>query len=401
MRKENIFRIDYFKKIEPYIGDNLIKVLTGQRRVGKSYILFQIMDEIKKRNSDYNIIYINKEDYKFDSIKTYVELMTFVESMQKDDLINYLFIDEIQEIDEFEKALRSLQLKNNFDIYITGSNATLLSGELSSFLAGRFIKIRIFSLSYKEFLLFNNLLDCNDSLLMFIKFGGMPHLINLNNNPHVYTEYLNNIFDSIVLRDIISRFRVRNVNFLRNLISFIADNIGSLVSAKRISDYLKSQNLNLSPKVILEYLYYFETVYAIDRVKRIEVGGRKIFETGDKFYFEDMGIRNALIPYSQKDISKILENLVYHQLKILQYDVYIGKLDDKEIDFVAKKDNRIVYIQVAYLISNEKTHNREFGNLLKIPDSYQKMVISMDELIGNNYKGIQHWSVRRFLLEFE
>ena len=395
-----ILRKGYFEQIEPYIDDNLIKVITGQRRVGKSFVLFQTMQEIKRMNPHAEIIYINKEDYAFDSIKTYSDLINYLQTNRKSSGKTYLFIDEIQDIQEFEKALRSLQLGGNYDIYCTGSNATLLSGELATYLAGRYIQIRIFSLMYLEFLEFHKLSESYDSLIKFIKYGGMPHLINLRNEERIYYEYLRNVFDTIVLRDVVARYKVRNIAFLQDLIRFLADNFGSVVSAKRISDYLKSQKINILPKLVLEYLHDLETVFFIERVKRTEIGGRKIFEIGDKFYFEDLGMRHALIPFSQKDIHKVLENLVYHHLRACQYTVFIGKHGEREIDFVAEKNGTKLYIQVAYLITDEKTHEREFGNLLKIEDNFQKMVISMDEIADGEYQGIQHWSVRKFLTMF-
>ena len=401
-KREYIYRAAYYKQIEPYIGDNkLIKVLIGQRRVGKSYILFQLMEEIKKRNPAMEILYINKEDYAFDFIKTYSDLIAYLKLKKKSKGNTCLFIDEVQDIQSFEKALRSLQASGYYDIYCTGSNASLLSGELATYLAGRYIQIRIYSLTYPEFLQFHKLKESAESFQKYIKFGGMPHLINLRNEERIYYEYLRNIIDSIVLRDVVSRFKVRNVGFLQDLIHFLADNIGSIVSAKRISDYLKSQKINLLPKSVLEYLYYLETVFFVEKVKRTEIGGRKIFEIGDKFYFEDLGMRHTLIPFQQKDIHKVLENLVYHHLRSKQFDVFIGKQGDREIDFVAERNGEKYYIQVAYLIPDEKTHEREFGNLLKIGDNFPKMVVSMDELAGGQHKGIEHWSIRKFLTQFE
>ena len=401
-KREYIYRVAYYKQIEPYIGDNkLIKVLIGQRRVGKSYILFQLMEEIKKRNPAMEILYINKEDYAFDFIKTYSDLIAYLKLKKKSKGNTCLFIDEVQDIQSFEKALRSLQASGIYDIYCTGSNASLLSGELATYLAGRYIQIRIYSLTYPEFLQFHKLKESAESFQKYIKFGGMPHLINLRNEERIYYEYLRNIIDSIVLRDVVSRFKVRNVGFLQDLIHFLADNIGSIVSAKRISDYLKSQKINLLPKSVLEYLYYLETVFFVEKVKRTEIGGRKIFEIGDKFYFEDLGMRHTLIPFQQKDIHKVLENLVYHHLRSKQFDVFIGKQGDREIDFVAERNGEKYYIQVAYLIPDEKTHEREFGNLLKIGDNFPKMVVSMDELAGGQHKGIEHWSIRKFLTKFD
>jgi len=397
-KKKYIKRNLYFNQIEPFIGTGLIKVISGQRRVGKSYVLLQLMDEIRKRDPNGRIIYINKEDYRFEAIKSHEDLMEYLKSKSKKGKNHYLFIDEIQEIKNFEIVLRSLYAKEDWDIYCTGSNATLLSGELATYLSGRYVQIRIYPLNYKEFLQFQRLTNSADSFMRYIRYGGLPHLINLPQEDWIVYEYLRNIQDTIVLRDIIARFKVRNVHFLQDLIYYLADITGSIVSAKRISDYLKSQRINLSPKLVLEYLSYLEAVYFVERVKRTEIVGRKIFEIGDKFYFEDLGMRHALIPFKQKDIGKVLENIVFLHLKTSGYQVYVGKQGDKEIDFVAEKNEEKIYIQVAYLITDENTHKREFGNLLAIPDNQPKIVVSMDETATGNYKGIEHISIRNFLL---
>jgi len=397
-----ITRENILEKVEPFIGDSLIKVIVGQRRVGKSYILYQLIDIIKKLKKKVNIIYINKEDFQFDSVRNYSDLINYVESKYKNQHSNHLFIDEIQDIEQFEKALRHFQNTSKYDIYCTGSNAKLLSGELATYLSGRYIQIRVYSLSYKEFLSFHKLTDSEDNLYKYIQFGGMPHLINLKNRPEVYREYLNNIINTIVLHDIVARYNIRNINFLQNLLKFIADSVGSIVSAKRISDYLKSQKLSVQPRTVIDYLNFVENVFFIERVNRTEIQGRKIFEIGDKFYFEDIGLRHSLIPYKQNDINKVLENLVFHQLKILGYTVFVGKKGDKEIDFVADKDGKTTYIQVTYLIIDEATRKREFGNLLSIKDNYRKIVVSMDKIIADSsYQGIEHWEIRDFLLNFE
>ena len=389
----------YLNKIEPFIGSTLIKVLTGQRRVGKSYVLLQVMDEIRERDPGGVIISINKEDYRFDSIKNHTDLMEYLKVHRSGKGNHYLFIDEVQDISGFEVALRSLLSVDGWDIYITGSNATLLSGELATYLSGRYIQIPVHALSYVEFLQFHQLPDNPDTFLKFIRWGGMPHLIHLPKEDAVIFEYLKNIHNTIILRDIVERFNVRNVRFLQDLIHYLADITGSVLSAKRISDYLKSQRINLSPKLVLEYLAHLESVYLIDRVKRSEIGGRKIFEIGEKFYFEDIGMRHAVVPFQQKDIGKVLENIVYHQLIVNSHQVFVGKHGDKEIDFVAIKEDIKTYVQVAYLIADEKTHKREFGNLLSIPDNCKKLVVSMDETAAGNYKGIDHISIRNFLLK--
>ncbi|HHT21863.1 MAG TPA: ATP-binding protein [Bacteroidales bacterium] len=401
MKKPIKYRPYYFSKIEPFINDSLIKVLVGQRRVGKSYILKQLSQEILSRFPEAKILFINKEKYEFDFIKDYKDLISYIQEKSNSQVKTYLFIDEVQEIEQFELALRSLQSDGNFDIYCTGSNAKLLSGELATALAGRYVQFHIHSLTYKEFLDFHELSASNETLYDYIKYGGMPHLVNLRKDESVYYEYLKNIYDSIILRDVVARYNIRNVHFLQNLIEFLADNVGSIVSAKKISDYLKSQQISLMPQTVLDYLVYLESVFYIERVKRKEIGGKKIFEIGDKFYFEDLGMRHALIPFQQKDINKVLENLVFHHLRANGYKVFIGKMDDKEVDFIAEKQEKITYIQVAYMIMDEKTHEREFGNLLKIPDNNPKYVISMDEFTETSYKGIFHWSIMKFLLEFE
>jgi len=391
----------YYKQIEPFIGDSLVKIIVGQRRVGKSHVLLQVKDEILERNSNATIVYINKEDYQFDWIRDYHDLMNYLDPFIKSGEKIHLFIDEIQEIESFEKAIRSLQITNNFDIYCSGSNATLLSGELATMLAGRYIEIRVYSLTYLEYLEFHKKTDSTESLWSYLQFGGMPHLVNLKEDEDVYLEYLKSIFDSIILRDVVTRYNIRNVRFLQDLIRFIADNVGSLVSSNKISEYLKSQKISLLPKTILEYLIHLESVYFIERVKRTEIGGKKIFEIGDKFYFEDLGIRHAIHPFKIQDINKILENAVFHHLKCMKYEVYIGKKGDKEIDFVASKKGILIYIQVAYLLIEQSTIDREFGNLLLIKDNHRKMVVSMDEIPHSNEQGIEHWNVRNFFGEFK
>lgn len=400
MERKPIIRQDYYSLVEPYIAHSLIKVLVGQRRVGKSFLLRQFMTYVQQKDSSIHCIYINKEDFQFDSIVDYKDLINYVESQNTGNTSTAIFIDEIQNIGQFEKALVHFQTKNIYDIYCTGSNASLLSGELATLLAGRCILIHVHSLSYKEFLQFHNLQDSDDSLLQYVKFGGLPYLINLRTEENVYYEYLSNVFDTIILRDIVDRYKIRNVHFLKDLLRYLADNMGNLVTAKKISDFLKSQKIEMQPRIVLEYLQYIENVFLVDRVQRQNIVGKKIFEIGDKFYFEDIGMRHSLLSYSQKDIGKVLENLVYHQLAVCQYKVFVGRNDAKKIDFVATKNNRTVYIQVAYMLDSDETFNREFNNLLEIQDNYEKYVITMDSLSGEDYKGIHHWNIRKFLLEF-
>lgn len=391
-------RDTYLDRIKPFINKSIIKVMIGQRRVGKSYVLLQLMDMIKKEVKNPNIIYINKEDISFSFITNSLELNDYILSKLKKSAKNYIFIDEIQDILEFEKALRSLLLDENNDIYITGSNAKMLSGELATYLSGRYIEFNIHSLSYPEFLQFHNLEDSDNSFLKFSRYGGLPYLIHLELEDEIVFEYLKSIYNTIIYRDIIDRYNIRNTLFLERLLYFISDNIGSLFSAKKISDYLKSQKLNINPNQVLTYVDYFNSAFIINKVGRYDIVGKKIFEIGDKYYFENIGIRNSIIGYKPQDIAKVLENIVYNHLLFKGYKVKVGIIDAQEIDFVCEKNNEKLYVQVCLSLQDEKTIEREFGNLLKIQDNYPKIVVSQDNFFGNSYEGIKHLYIRDFLL---
>ncbi len=389
----------YLKKIAPYIGVDLIKVLVGQRRVGKSYILLQLIAEIRAKDKKAHIVYINKEENEYSEIIQYRDLITYAEKAFKKGVKNYLFIDEIQDIENFEKALRHFSAKKMFDLYCTGSNAKLLSSEIATGLAGRYIEIPVHPLSYQEFLQFQKLSAGEESLMQYIRYGGLPFLINLKLTDEVAYGYLQSIYSTIVLKDVVARFNIRNVNFLQRLLVFLADNIGSLVSAKSISDFLKSQKIKTTPNIVLDYLSFLTASFIIREVNRVDVRGKKIFEISEKYYWEDLGLRNAVVGYKAAEIGQMLENLVFSHLLRLGFAVYVGQLAGKEIDFVAEKNGQRIYVQVAYLIKDAKTKEREFGNLLGIADNYQKIVISMDKGVGSDYKGIKHFSIVDFLLD--
>ncbi|PJC38403.1 ATPase, partial [Candidatus Peregrinibacteria bacterium CG_4_9_14_0_2_um_filter_41_14] len=317
----------YINKIRPYIGKSLIKVLIGQRRSGKSYLLYELMDLLKDEfvvGVD-NIVYISKELAEFDVLKNDGDLLDYIKSRQlPTDAHKVLMIDEVQEIEQFEKVLRSLQAEGGWDIYISGSNANILSSELSTFLSGRYVEIEIFPLSYGEFLTFHKKPKGDESFIEYIKFGGLPYLIHLELLEEVVYPYLRNVYDSILLKDVVKRYRVRNVAFLQSLVSFLANNIGSIVSAKKIADYLLKERVRISPSVVINYLEFLNSVYFVFDVKRKAIG-KKIFEVGSKHYFADLGIRHALFAYQSDDIAKILENLVYVQLRREGYEVFVGE----------------------------------------------------------------------------
>ena len=389
----------YSNRIRPFIGKGIIKVLTGQRRVGKSYILLQLMHEIKDEKPEANIIYINKEYEEFRYIRSEEELFGYLKDKIDPSKENYLFIDEIQDIIGFEHVLRSLQATDSCDIFCTGSNARMLSSELSTYLSGRYIEFRIHSLGYKEFLNFHSLPDEDSSLKSFLTYGGLPYLSRLTLNEEMAFEYLKNVYSTILLKDVVSREGIRNVDFLETLVDYLSDNVGSLFSATNIHKYLKSQRIDISTSVIISYLKALSNAYIINKTQRLDVQGLKKFEIGEKYYFEDLGLRNCMHRLDfGRDINKLMENSVYQHLRILGYDVYVGKLNNLEIDFVGVKDDNRIYVQVAYLIADEKTHEREFGNLMKIDNNYPKYVITMDSFnTSSNYNGILHIHLREFL----
>ncbi len=389
----------YLERIRPFIGKNLIKVLTGQRRVGKSYLLFQLIQELQKKDTDTPVIYINKEDLNFSWIKEAKDLHQYVKDNKRPGRMNYVFIDEIQDIADFGDALRSLLLDEELDIYCTGSNANLLSGDIAGNLSGRYIEIAVYSLSYIEFLDFHQLEDRSESIGKYLKYGGLPYLKHLELKDAIVFEYLKNIYATIVYRDIINRYGVRNTTFLEQLVLFLASNTGSLFSAKKISDFLKSQKINMTHNQVQTYTEYLCNAFLIHKVPRYDIVGKRLFEVGDKYYFENLGIRHGIWGYRPEDRGKILENVVYNHLLFKGYTVKVGVLGNEEIDFVCQKDGETTYFQVALSINETKTIEREFGNLQKINDNYPKTVITMDKFDGNTFDGIQQMDLRSFLRE--
>ncbi len=396
--KKYISRDIYFKSTLPYVNKDIIKVFIGQRRVGKSYILYQLMDHIADNIPNTNIIYINKELSDFDFIVDHNDLNRFVNTQTLPDK-NYLFIDEVQDILDFGKSLRSLLATGKYDIYCTGSNSQLLSGDIAGHLSGRYIEIKVYSLSYTEFIQFHKLKNNAQSLKKYMIFGGLPYLIHLKLEQSIAFEYLKNVYATVLFKDVVRRYNIRNVYFLESLVKFLSDNTGSIISATQISKFLKSQRVNMSTQIVLNYLLYLTNALLIYKVERQGIQGKKIFETNEKYYFEDWGLRNSIAGYNPSDIGKVMENIVFMHLMICGYQVRVGALGDNEIDFVCQKQNEIIYVQVSYLIVNESTMQREYGNLLKIKDNYPKYVISMDEFQGSTYKGIRHLHLKQFLSE--
>lgn len=393
---ENIFRRKYVDKVASFLDKGLIIALTGQRRVGKSYIMRQVADVL---DSGANVIYIDKEQNSFSGIHNHQDLYDYVTNRLVEGSKNYLLIDEVQEIEEFEYALRSLNSAEQCQIIVTGSNARMLSSDLSTYLSGRYIEVHIQSLSYNEFLLFHHLENTEDSLFLYLRYGGLPFLrrIGLANTDIVW-EYIHNIYNTIALKDVVQRGKIRNVPLFENLMEFIGDNVGQLVSASSLSKYLKSQRVELSPMMAVNYLRSACDAFLTNKVSRYDIHGKRLLESNEKYYFEDLGIRNSLkTSQNIQDIEKLMENAVYLHLKSSGYKINVGTLTGGEVDFVAFKNGKPVYIQVAYQIHSEETAKREFGNLTRIPDSYPKYVITLDRVFVDNENGIPIIQLRDFL----
>lgn len=396
-----IRRQSYIDKIEKYLGKETIIVLVGQRRVGKSCILKMIRDD-KMADSDNNVIYIDKEKWQYDAIQTYKDLNEYIERYWVNDKHNYILIDEVQDIEEFERSVRSFRTEPNTDIIITGSNARMLSNELSTLIGGRYKEIYIQSLSYNEFLEFHNLSDNDESLSLYIQYGGMPGLAKIGLEEDDAREYQIDIYHTVLLKDVIMRNQIRNVPFLENLVRFLADNIGKLISANSIAKYMKSQGESITSSVVINYISFLCEAYILHKVNRYDIHGKRVFENNDKFYFEDNGVRNAIAGGTREgDIEKVIENIIYQHLVRLGFQVYVGQLQAGEIDFVCTKpEGQRIYVQASFIIAEQATREREFGNLRSIKDNYPKYVISMTPLLTkNDDDGITHIHLRKFLRE--
>lgn len=396
-----ILRQSYLDRIEHYLGKDTIIILTGQRRIGKSYILRLFRNKVSKE-AGANVIFIDKEKHEFDDIKTYRDLNVYIDERRNKAMKNYILVDEIQDIVEFEKSVRSYYEEPDVEIVVTGSNSKMLSRDLSTLIGGRYKEIYIQALSYEEFMLFHQLSDSDDTLAKYIQFGGLPGLVKMGLDEQDAREYQMDVYHTVLLKDVIMRNRIRNVPFLENLVRFLADNSGKIISANSIAKYMKSQGDRITSTVIINYTKFLCESYLIHKVNRYDIHGKKLFESNDKFYLEDNGLRNTLAGGSREgDVEKVIENIIYNHLIRLGYEVTVGQLQAGEIDFVCKKpEGQRVYVQASYIISDEATREREFGNLRAIKDNYPKYVVSMTPLVGRqDSNGITHIHLRRFLTE--
>ena len=398
MYKRNL----YLNKIRPYINKPVIKVLTGMRRVGKSYLLRSIIEDLRASNiADNQILYINKESLDFDFIRNYRDLDKYVKDcLGEVQAPKYLFVDEIQEIRQWELAITSCFAEGDFDIYITGSNAHLLSSEIATLISGRYIEIPIYSLSFEEFLLFRDKRkkSKDEEFATYLWAGGLPAIHHFDFNQEVVYQYISSIYNTILLKDVIMRNNVRNVSLLENITKYIFQNVGNIFTAKKVSDYLKSQKLRVGIETVQNYISYLVSTFAIYKVPRYDVKGKRLLELHEKYYLGDVALRHALLGYREGDISGVLENLVFLELRRRGYQVAIGKVGNQEIDFIAEKENRKIYVQVAYLLASPETIEREFSVLRSIKDNYPKYVISLDTVFGKDFAGIQRVNLIDFLL---
>jgi len=399
-------REKYLKTLTAYLGKPLIKVILGMRRTGKSSIIKLLIAELlKKRVPKKNILYINKESLEFEEIQTYRDLYSYVvKNFKNVGGDKYIFIDEVQEIKEWEKAVVSFLSEGIGDVVISGSNSRILSGELATFLSGRYVEIPIYPLTFSEFLEFRKKfekkkkLDIEECFKGFLKYGGLPGIHYLPFDEDVVFQYLNSVLNTILYKDIITRFKIRDTALFDKIVRYLFDNIGNITTAKRIADYFKSQKIKVAVDTVLNYIKAIETAFLIKRAYKYDIKGKRHLEFYEKVYLTDAGLRNGLIGYREKDINGVLENIVYNELVARGYKVYVGKLNGLEIDFVAEKQEEIKYIQVCYLLSEETTIKREFGNLQRIRDNYEKVVISLDKFFVKELEGIKHVYLLDFLL---
>ena len=394
-----ITRKYYADIVDSWIGKGNIVAIVGSRRVGKSYVVKDFIHR-HKDDKDANIIYIDKEKKAFKDIKTKDDLDAWIEERFLKGKHNYILIDEVQEIEHFEESVCNWYTEENTDVIITGSNSKMLSGELATLIAGRHVEVRIHPLTYAEFLEFHNLADSDESLMTYLNYGGLPGLrkVGLDNDEQVWA-YLTSVFNTIMLKDIIERHDIRNVPFLNNLIAFYADTTGKLTSANSISKYMKSQKEDVSSNLILLYRGFYAEAYLLDVVPRYDIHGKKIFQSNEKIYWDDLGLRNLKAAGCMDSyIEKVIENAVYKHLCYLGYEVKVGVLNAGEVDFVCTKLGKTVYVQASYIVAEQSTRDREFGPLEKIRDNHPKYLISATPLLTQrNVNGITHLSLRKFL----
>ena len=396
----------YMNKLIQWIDKDVIKIISGVRRSGKSNLLMLLFKELKSRGVDESRIkYINFELIEFDHLRDYMSLNKYVMDIVKNEGRRiYLLIDEVQNCSSWERVAASLLASVDCDIYLTGSNAGLLSGELATYLAGRYVEINVYPLSFKEYLQFYDVditkpFDKELKFYKYLKYGGFPGLHMLPDNDEVKRQYLGGIADSVVLKDVIQRNQIREPELLDRVLLYIMDNVGQIFSAKNIVDYLKSIGSKVSVDSVYSYISALENAMVIHAAKRYDVKGKKVMSRMEKYFICDTGLRYTKIGYRDDDVSQLLENVIYMHLKAGGYDVHVGKEGEREIDFIAEKNNNRIYIQVSYLLATDEVVEREYKPLQMIKDSYPKWVLSMDKLPIGQRDGIRWMNLIDFLLK--
>ncbi len=397
-----IQREQYLKRIAPFIDKPLIKVITGMRRCGKSTFLRQIIDSLIGQGVKNDcILIVNKDSLEFDWIENYSQLVTHVVKYFKNAKgKKYLFIDEVQEIEGWEKAVSRFLTDDVADLFITGSNSRMLSSELATHISGRYVEFSLYTLTFSEFLKFRKHKDpenIESEFNLFMKTGGFPGIHHMDYDDEVIRQYVSSIYNTILLKDVVARNNLRDIALLERISRFAADNCGNITSSKSIADYLKSQKVKGSVDTVQNYLNLLTSAYIFHKVNRFDIKGKRHFEIHEKYYSGDIGLKNILVGYKFNDIAGQLENIVYLELLSRGYAVSIGKIMDQEVDFMAIKDGKPVYIQVSYLLADDKTVEREFRSLEKINDNYPKIVLSMDKYFGSDRSGISWYNLINFL----
>lgn len=403
-----IQRILYIEQLKEFIDKPQVKILTGVRRSGKSSVILLLKEELLKRNiTEDQIIYINLESFVFSELKDAKSLYEYVSKRTIKGQKTYLLIDEIQEVAEWQKGINAFLVDLNIDIYLTGSNAHLLSSELATHLAGRYVEIPVYTLSFSEYLQFNshyfpqNKQTTKESFLAYLRLGGFPVLHTTNYTEATAYKVIYDIYSSVILRDTVQRYNIRDVELLERVIKYVFDNIGNTFSGKNVADYFKSQQRKIDINTVYNYLNALEGALILYRTPRYDIKGKEILKTQEKFYLSDVGLLYATMGFRNSKINGILENIVFLELKRRDYKVYVGKVDLKEIDFIAEKQGEKVYVQVAYKLESQSTVEREFSGLIGIEDQHPKFVVTMDDFWRESMEGVKHLYITDFLLSNE
>jgi len=394
----------YMNQLVKYIDTPVIKIITGIRRSGKSYLMRLIVEELKRRGVETcRIITLDFESLSLNEYRDYLSLYKYV--LKKVEKVNgkiYILIDEIQEVTEWEKAVRSFKADFDCDIYLTGSNANLLSKELATYLSGRYVEFQLYPLSFNEYMDFYSTEDdknsVEDAFYSFIRYGGFPGLYHMPDDDEVKNQYIKGIYNTVVLKDVVQRNKIRDVELLERIFYYIMDNVGQIFSAKKVADYLKNQGRKVSVESVYSHIRALENALVIHAAKRYDLKGKKVLERMEKYFLSDLGFKNAVLGYRAMDISQLLENIIYLELRRRGYDVYVGKEGDREVDFIGIKRDEKIYIQVSYLLASDKTIEREYKPLLSIRDNFRKYVLSLDKMQSDNYEGIKWVNLIEFLM---